>query len=141
MVLGKGRWIRGLMAALCLLLACSARAELKLFMKGTDPREVSELQALLVKEVGEELALTAVDSLDKADLAVIIGADVLRSLPEKRPPVLLLDPTPSSVPLQKADGAVYWSPSLAAQLSLTRYLLPATNRIGMLVSSRSEDQS
>ena len=48
------------MAALCLLLACSARAELKLFMKGTDPREVSELESLLVKEVGEELALTRI---------------------------------------------------------------------------------
>lgn len=141
MVLGTGCWMRVIITALCLLLACRAQAELKLFLKGTDPREISELQSLLVKDVGEELALTAVDSLEKADLAIIIGADVLRSLPEKRPPVLLLDPTPSSVPLQKSDGAVYWSPSLAAQLSLTRYLLPATNRIGMLVGNRSEDQS
>jgi ABC-type uncharacterized transport system substrate-binding protein len=42
--------------------------------------------------------------------------------------------------MQKQDSALYWSPSLSAQLALIRAVLPATNRVGMLVSN-GEDAS
>lgn len=103
--------------------------------------EARELVRQLKDLLGDETELAVSTTIQPdAALLVALGPDSFRNLPDKRPPVLLLAASPSGTPLQKQDGALYWAPSLAAQLALIRYLMPATNRIGMLVST-PEDTS
>jgi hypothetical protein len=118
-----------------------ARAGLQVFLKGSDPRDVSELQESLRKEIAGDSQIQLVDAEDKSDVVVALGADSLPPSGERRRPVLVLEPSPSALELQKQDSAVYWAPSLAAQLALTRFLLPATNRVGMLSGNKPEDES
>lgn len=141
MVLGMIRRAVQLLGVLWVLAAGHAQAELRLFLTGKDAQELRELQSLLQQSLGSGVTFVEGGPEDRADLIVSVGAEGLQALRDRRPPVLLLAPSPSDAVLGKTDSAIYWSPSLSAQLALTRYLLPATNRIGMLVSNDPDDQS
>lgn len=141
MVRGIGRWLSAWLTCLLCLLAPMAQAGLQVFLKGADPRDVAELQESLRKEFAGDSQIQLVDAEDKSDVVVVLGADSLPPSGERRRPMLVLEPSPSALELQKQDSAVYWAPSLAAQLALTRFLLPATNRVGMLSGNKPEDES
>ncbi|HEX5278235.1 MAG TPA: ABC transporter substrate binding protein [Fluviicoccus sp.] len=136
-----GSFIRTLMLLFGLLAALEAAALPKVQVVANADGESLELVRVLGELMKDEVTLvTSATVQSDADLLLVLSGETFRRLPENRPPVLLLAPSPSNTQLQKQDGALYWAPSLAAQLALIRYLLPATNRIGMLVSN-PEDAS
>ncbi|RZU47535.1 ABC transporter substrate binding protein [Fluviicoccus keumensis] len=125
----------------CAWLSLGAFALPRIQVVANPDGEAQELVRALGGLLGDEAELvTSPTVLPDVQLLVVLSGEAFRRLPESRPPALLLTPSPSNTQLQKQDGALYWAPSLAAQLALIRYLLPGTNRIGMLVSN-PEDAS
>jgi hypothetical protein len=104
--------------------------------------ESAQLSTFLSKKFpdNEVVISTSEKVLEKADLLIVMSNDIVKTLPANHPPTLFVLAQPSTIEMQKQDSALYWSPSLSAQLALIRAVLPATNRVGMLVSN-SEDAS
>lgn len=104
--------------------------------------ESSDLLAYLSKDLGAEVKISIGEQVNpKADLLLVLHKDFINNLPTPRPPTLFVLPQPLAIDLQKQDSALYWTPSLAAQLALIKAILPATNRVGMLVGSENDDMS
>lgn len=104
--------------------------------------DTSELANALNKNITDDVQVKVASNIDaKADLLIVLNKDFVDKLPKERPPALFVLPQPLAIELQKKDSALYWTPSLAMQLSLIKTLLPTTKRIGMLVSSENEAQS
>lgn len=136
-----GSFIRTLLLLFGLMSSLAATALPKVQVVANADGEALELVRVLGELMKDEVNLvTAAAVQPDADLLLVLSSETFRRLPDSRPPVLLLAPSPSNTQLQKQDSALYWAPSLAAQLALIRYILPATNRIGMLVSN-PEDAS
>ena len=101
--------------------------------------ESAQLVTFLTKTFNDDVVITTGETvLDKTNLLIVLNGEAVKSLPITHPPTLFVLPQPSSIELQKQDGALYWTPSLAAQLALIRAILPATNRIGMLVGHNDD---
>ena len=104
--------------------------------------DTAELSQYLQKNINDDVKILTSHQLDlKADLIIVLDKDIIEKLPSERPPTLFVLPQPLAIELQKKDSALYWTPSLAMQLALIKAILPATNRVGMLVSADNEDQS
>lgn len=132
-------WLTLTWITLCLFLPLSVQALPRVQVLGSAAGESAELAGLLQKGLRDEVEVVSGEALlANVDLLVAGSEEIFRRLPEKHPSTLVLAPGPSALELQKQDSAVYWSPSLAAQLALVRYLLPATNRVGMLSSSADD---
>lgn len=124
---------------MCYLLMMPAYAENTIQILSSHAGEPAELLSYLNKTFKGEAIIIADETVnEKADLLVVLNNDN-PTLPTAHPPVLYVLPQPSTRELQKQDSALYWTPSLAAQLALIRVMLPATNRVGMLVSNNNED--
>jgi hypothetical protein len=116
-------------------------AEVNVQLLTAPTTESAQLVTFLTKTFKDDVAITIGETIqDKTNLLIVLNSDAVKSLPAAHPPALFVLPQPSTIELQKQDGALYWTPSLAAQLALIRVILPATNRVGMLVSS-NEDMS
>jgi len=108
----------------------------------TRGEESSDLFAYLSKDLGSDVQVSMGEQINhKADLLVVLQKDLVSNLPAQRPPILFVLPQPLAIELQKQDSALYWTPSLAAQLALIKTILPATNRVGMLVGAENDDMS
>lgn len=104
--------------------------------------DTAELSQYLQKNINDDVKILTSHQIDlKADLIIVLNESVIEKLPSERPPTLFVLPQPLAIELQKKDSALYWTPSLAMQLALIKAILPATNRVGMLVSANNEDQS
>lgn len=104
--------------------------------------DTAELSQYLQKNINDDVKILTSHQVDlKADLIIVLDKDIIETLPSERPPTLFVLPQPLAIELQKKDSALYWTPSLAMQLALIKAILPATNRIGMLVGADNEDQS
>lgn len=104
--------------------------------------DTAELSQYLQKNINDDVIISVNHQIDlKADLIIVLNESVIEKLPSERPPILFVLPQPLAIELQKKDSALYWTPSLAMQLALIKAILPATNRVGMLVSANNEDQS
>jgi hypothetical protein len=125
----------------CYLLIVPAYAENTIQILNSHAGESAELLGYLSKAFKGEATVIADETLnEKANLLIVLNNDN-PGIPAVHPPILYILPQPSARELQKQDSALYWTPSLAAQLALIRAMLPATNRIGMLVSNNNEDMS
>ncbi|PTQ90822.1 ABC transporter substrate-binding protein [Agitococcus lubricus] len=125
----------------CLWTTTIGYAATKVQIVTSQAGESAELVAHLTKILKEDVTIITGDVVaDNTDMLVVLNTEAAKKLTANRPPTLFVLAQPSSVELQKQDSALYWSPSLAAQLALIRVMLPATNRIGMLVSN-NEDMS
>lgn len=126
----------------CYLWIMPVYAEVNVQLLTPPTAESAQLSAFLSKNFPDnEVAITTSEKvLEKADLLIVMSNDIVKSLPANHPPTLFVLAQPSTIEMQKQDSALYWSPSLSAQLALIRAVLPATNRVGMLVSS-GEDAS
>lgn len=126
-------WLVSLIWLLCLT---PVRAAPVVEVIGPTAGESQELVKLLQDALKEDVQVQAAETLlPQADLLVALSEDIYRRLPEKHPPVILLSPGLVTQDIPRPDSAVYWAPSLSAQLALIRFLLPATNRVGMLVNT------
>lgn len=106
------------------------------------PEESADMLAYLNKHLKDEAEVLVSDVIQtNVDLLVVFSYDNIQGLTTNRPPALFILPQPSDLVTQKQDGILYWTPSLAAQLSLIKHIQPAVNKIGMLVNSQSEDLS
>lgn len=113
-----------------------AYALIRVYVVGGGAEESAEFVNSLQAYLRDEGAVTSGDPpATPPDALVVLGTEAYRKLPDKHPPAVLLAPSGNGLELAKGDSAVYWSPSLSAQLALIRYLLPATNRVGMLVNN------
>lgn len=127
----------GLMIAMWPFLG--ARAALHVQVMGGGAEETTEFISGLQSYLGADLVIVPGEAPSpNAEAVVLLGVDGYRKLPEKHPPAILLAPSGNGLELMRGDTAVYWSPSLSAQLALIRYLLPATNRVGMLVNNADD---
>jgi putative ABC transport system substrate-binding protein len=126
----------------CYLWIMPVYAEVNVQLLTPPTAESAQLSAFLSKNFPDnEVAITTSEKvLEKADLLIVMSNDIVKSLPANHPPTLFVLAQPSTIEMQKQDSALYWSPSLSAQLALIRAVLPATNRVGMLVSN-GEDAS
>lgn len=123
----------------CCLWIMPVYAEVNVQLLTAPTTESAQLVTFLTKTFKDDVAITTGETvLDKTNLLIILNGEAIKSLPVTHPPALFVLPQPSSIELQKQDGALYWTPSLAAQLALIRAILPATNRIGMLVSNNDD---
>jgi hypothetical protein len=104
--------------------------------------ESAQLSTFLSKNLPDsDVVITTHEKVsEKTDILIVMSNDMVKSLPANHPPTLFVLAQPSTIEMQKQDSALYWSPSLSAQLALIRAVLPATNRVGMLVSN-GEDAS
>lgn len=129
-----------LIGLVCCFLSALCSAQLHVALLGASPTESAEMVKYLQNSLKDEVDLGIGDTaVANADVLLVFNEETFRKLPDKHLPTLVLAPTPSTLALDKQDGVLYWTPSLAAQLALIRYLLPATNRIGMLVSSKDDE--
>ena len=132
-------YLLGLMS-LCSVSPLYAATLIQIFSAKTP--DSSELANHLTQHITDDIQVVIAPTLEpKADLLIVLNKDYIDKLPKERPPVLFVLPPPLAIELQKKDSALYWTPSLAMQLALIKAMLPATNRIGMLVGADSEDQS
>ena len=123
----------------CCLWIIPVYAEVNVQLLTAPTTESAQLVTFLTKTFKDDVAITTGETvLDKTNLLIVLNGEAVKSLPITHPPTLFVLPQPSSIELQKQDGALYWTPSLAAQLALIRAILPATNRIGMLVGHNDD---
>lgn len=132
--------ILGLMV--CYVTMLPVYAETTVQILSSRAGDSAELLAYLSKTFKNDITLIADEQTvsTTADLLIVLNNEN-PNLPAVHPPTLFVLPQPSTRELQKQDSALYWTPSLAAQLALIRAMLPATNRVGMLVSNNNEDAS
>jgi putative ABC transport system substrate-binding protein len=103
--------------------------------------DTEALSRYLSKNITSDTQIIVADNVNlTADLLIVLNKEYLETLPKTRPPTLFVLPQPVAIELNKEDSALYWTPSLAMQLALIKAILPAVNRIGMLVGD-SEDLS
>ena len=126
----------------CYLWIMPVYAEVNVQLLTPPTAESAQLSTSLSKSLPDnEVAITTHEKvLEKTDILIVMSNDMVKSLPANHPPTLFVLAQPSTIEMQKQDSALYWSPSLSAQLALIRAVLPATNRVGMLVSN-GEDAS
>lgn len=138
-----GRIFQRLLCILvCYLTITPLYADKKIQLVTSHAGESAELVAYLTKTFKDEATISTGDSLnDASDLLIILSNDAIKSLPANHPPTLFILPQPGTLEIQKQDSALYWTPSLSAQLALIRAMLPATNRVGMLVGNSNDDAS
>ena len=123
----------------CCLWIIPVYAEVNVQLLTAPTTESAQLVTFLTKTFKDDVAITTGETVfDKTNLLIVLNGEAVKSLPITHPPTLFVLPQPSSIELQKQDGALYWTPSLAAQLALIRAILPATNRIGMLVGHNDD---
>lgn len=123
----------------CCLWIIPVYAEVNVQLLTAPTTESAQLVTFLTKTFNDDVVITTGETVfDKTNLLIVLNGEAVKSLPATHPPTLFVLPQPSSIELQKQDGALYWTPSLAAQLALIRAILPATNRIGMLVSNNDD---
>ncbi len=123
----------------CYLWIAPVYAELNIQLLSSPTAESAQLVSLLSKSLKDDVAVSTSETvLEKTQLLIVMNSDMVKSLPNNHPPTLFVLPQPSTVELQKQDSALYWTPSLSAQLALIRAILPATNRVGMLVSNNDD---
>ncbi len=123
----------------CCLWIIPVYAEVNVQLLTAPTTESAQLVAFLTKTFKDDVVITTGETVfDKTNLLIVLNGEAVKSLPITHPPTLFVLPQPSSIELQKQDGALYWTPSLAAQLALIRAILPATNRIGMLVGHNDD---
>ena len=123
----------------CCLWIMPSYAEVNVQLLSAPTTESAQLVTFLTKTFKDDVAITTGETVfDKTNLLIVLNGEAVKSLPITHPPTLFVLPQPSSIELQKQDGALYWTPSLAAQLALIRAILPATNRIGMLVGHNDD---
>jgi hypothetical protein len=116
-------------------------AEVNVQLLTAPTTESAQLMAFLTTTLKNDVVITASDTVsEKTNVLIVMSNDIAKTLPHNHPPTLFVLPQPSSIDVQKQDSTLYWTPSLAAQLALIRAVLPATNRVGMLVSN-TEDAS
>ena len=125
----------------CYLWITPVYAELNVQLLSSPTAESAQLVSVLSKSLKDDIVLSTSETVqEKTQLLIVMNSEMAKSLPNNHPPALFVLPQPSTVELQKQDSALYWTPSLSAQLALIRAVLPATNRVGMLVSN-SDDAS
>lgn len=136
-----GRIFQRLLCILvCYLTITPLYADKKIQLLTSHAGESAELIAYLTKTFKDEAVVSTGDTLnDTADLLIVLSNDTIKNLPTSHPPTLFILPQPGTLDIQKQDSALYWTPSLSAQLALIRAMLPATNRVGMLVSANASD--
>lgn len=123
----------------CCLWIIPVYAEVNVQLLTAPTTESAQLVTFLTKTFNDDVVITTGETVfDKTNLLIVLNGEAVKSLPITHPPTLFVLPQPSSIELQKQDGALYWTPSLAAQLALIRAMLPATNRIGMLVGHNDD---
>jgi putative ABC transport system substrate-binding protein len=123
-------------------ISCSVHAANTIQILTAKAGDTAELSQYLQKNINDDVIISINHQIDlKADLIIVLNESVIEKLPSERPPTLFVLPQPLAIELQKKDSALYWTPSLAMQLALIKAILPATNRVGMLVSANNEDQS
>jgi putative ABC transport system substrate-binding protein len=123
-------------------ISCSVHAANTIQILTAKAGDTAELSQYLQKNINDDVIISINHQVDlKADLIIVLNESVIEKLPSERPPTLFVLPQPLAIELQKKDSALYWTPSLAMQLALIKAILPATNRVGMLVSANNEDQS
>ena len=123
----------------CCLWIIPVYAEVNVQLLTAPTTESAQLVTFLTKTFKDDVAITTGETvLDNTNLLIVLNGEAVKSLPTTHPPTLFVLPQPSSIELQKQDSALYWTPSLAAQLALIRAILPATNRIGMLVGHNDD---
>lgn len=106
------------------------------------PDESAAMLVYLNKSLKEDVQISVTDTLkDKSDLVIVFAYDDIKNLTATRPPTLFVLPQPTDALIQKQDGVLYWTPSLAAQLALIKIIQPAVNKVGMLVNGQGEDSS
>ena len=124
----------------CYLTITPLYADLKIQILASQAEESAGLVAYLTKSFNSEVDISTTNTVDEtSDLLIVLGHSATPNLPASHPPALFILPQPGSLELKKEDSALYWSPSLSAQLALIRTMLPATNRIGMLVKASGND--
>ena len=142
MVQTMGRIIQQFLCmALCCLMTAPVYADKKIQLLTSHPGESAELASYLTKTFKDEAVVSTGETAGDCDLLIVMTNDALKNLPASHPPALYILPQPGAFDIQKQDSALYWTPSLSAQLALIRAMLPATNRIGMLVSAANDDSS
>ena len=126
----------------CYLWIMPVYAEVNVQLLTPPTAESAQLSTFLSKNLPDsDVVITTHEKVsEKTDILIVISNDMVKSLPANHPPTLFVLAQPSTIEMQKQDSALYWSPSLSAQLALIRAVLPATNRVGMLVSN-GEDAS
>lgn len=126
----------------CCLWIMPVYAEVNVQLLTPPTAESAQLSTFLSKNLPDsDVVITTHEKvLEKTDILIVMSNDMVKSLPANHPPTLFVLAQPSTIEMQKQDSALYWSPSLSAQLALIRAVLPATNRVGMLVSN-GEDAS
>ena len=126
----------------CYLWIMPVYAEVNVQLLTPPTAESAQLSTFLSKNLPDsDVVITTHEKVsEKTDILIVMSNDMVKSLPANHPPTLFVLAQPSTIEMQKQDSALYWSPSLLAQLSLIRAVLPATNRVGMLVSN-GEDAS
>lgn len=123
----------------CCLWIIPVYAEVNVQLLTAPTTESAQLVTFLTKTFKDDVAITTGETvLDNTNLLIVLNGEAVKSLPTTHPPTLFVLPQPSGIELQKQDSALYWTPSLAAQLALIRAILPATNRIGMLVGNNDD---
>lgn len=133
----------------CLLLLCwcmiawpiYAATQIQILTNRTE--ESAEMLAYLNKQLKDEVNIIMADTIkNNIDLLIVFSYDHASILTNNnRPPALFVLPQPSDLAIQKQDGVLYWTPSLAAQLALIKEIQPAVNKVGMLVNPQNEDVS
>lgn len=126
----------------CYLWIMPVYAEVNVQLLTPPTAESAQLSTFLSKNLPDsDVVITTHEKVsEKTDILIVMSNDMVKSLPANHPPTLFVLAQPSTIEMQKQDSALYWSPSLSAQLALIRAVLPATNRVGMLVSN-GEDAS
>ena len=126
----------------CYLWIMPVYAEVNVQLLTPPTAESAQLSTFLSKNLPDsDVVITTHEKVsEKTDILIVMSNDMVKSLPANHPPTLFVLAQPSTIEIQKQDSALYWSPSLSAQLALIRAVLPATNRVGMLVSN-GEDAS
>lgn len=125
----------------CCLTSWSVFAATTIQLLTSKTSDAVELSNHLTQSI-DDVKITTGQQVDlKADLIIVLNKELAEKLPSERPATLFVLPEPLAIALQKKDSALYWTPSLAMQLTLIKAILPAANRVGMLVGQGSEDQS
>lgn len=141
--------VRIMLKKLCfyaVLLLCwlshSAYAQIQVQILTTNADESSGMLAYLTKQLKDEANVFIADTPKaQAELLIVFGYDKAQQLPTSRVPALFVLAQPSDISIEKNDGVLYWTPSLAAQLALIKEIQPAVNKIGMLANPQNEDLS
>ncbi len=141
--------VRIMLKKLCfyaVLLLCwlshSAYAQTQVQILTTNADESSGMLAYLTKQLKDEANVFIADTPKaQAELLIVFGYDKAQQLPTSRVPALFVLAQPSDISIEKNDGVLYWTPSLAAQLALIKEIQPAVNKIGMLANPKNEDLS